>query len=495
MNTQTFRTRGPRGRRLQYLGVLAQILVLIALMFSAVVLFARPVLGSDRPNVILCMADDQGWGDVAYNGHPVIKTPHLDAMSQSGLRFDHFYAAAPVCSPTRGSVMTGRNPNRFGCFAWGHPLRPQEITIAERMQQAGYATAHFGKWHLGSVLKDSPVSPGKSGFDQWLSAFNFYDNDPILSREGKAVEMKGESSIIAADAAIDFIKQQNALDKPFFAVVWFGSPHSPHRAAAEDLEHYQGMKDANWMGEITGLDRAVGKLRASLRELGIQDNTLFWYTSDNGGLKTASSGGRGKKGDIYEGGLRVPAIIEWPARIPSARATDIPAITSDIYPTLVDLLNLPSDNQPVLDGISLVPLIEGSMRHRDKPLGFWKTNQGGISTPHDQWMRQELAAQRAGRDYHDASRLVSDAGQIKQTFPRDRHPGHAAWTDWPWKLHKITKAKGQNERVRWELYNLSTDPDESTNIADDQPDRVASMQQALNQWLASVVDSLNGKDY
>jgi len=139
---------------------------------------------SRKPNIVLCMADDQGWGDMAYNGHPVLKTPNFDAMAASALRFDRFYAAAPVCSPTRGSVMTGRHPNRFGCFKWGHTLRPQEITIAEALKTAGYVTGHFGKWHLGSVRKSSPVNPGASGFDEWFSAPNFFDNDPILSREG-----------------------------------------------------------------------------------------------------------------------------------------------------------------------------------------------------------------------------------------------------------------------------------------------------------------------
>lgn len=449
---------------------------------------------ADRPNIILCMADDQGWGDTAYNGHPLLKTPHLDSMAASGLRFDHFYAAAPVCSPTRGSVMTGRNPNRFGCFAWGRPLRPQEITIAERLQAAGYVTGHFGKWHLGSVLKDSPVNPGNSGFDHWLSAFNFYDNDPVLSREGVAVEIKGESSIIAADAAIEFIREQAQASKPFLAVVWFGSPHSPHQAAAQDRAHYQGQKQADWLGEITGLDRAVGKLRSALKENGVSDNTLFWYTSDNGGLKTESSGGRGKKGVIYEGGLRVPAIIEWPGRIKSPRISQIPATTSDIYPTIMDLLDIELAGQPTLDGISLVPVIDGSSDTRDKPIGFWKTNQGGISTPSDQWMREELAAQQAGKDYHDASRLVSDAGEIKTQFPRDLHPGHAAWTNWPWKLHKITGTK-KNATVKWELYDLQHDPMETTNLAKMHPDRVRSMQAELDQWLGSVVDSLNGKDY
>ncbi|KAA5541398.1 sulfatase-like hydrolase/transferase [Roseiconus nitratireducens] len=470
----------------------------VAIILTVVVAFtcttALDAASDERPNIVLVMADDQGWGDTGYNGHPLIKTPVLDEMAGSGLRFDHFYAAAPVCSPTRGSVLTGRTPNRFGCYSWGRPLRPQEITLAERLQSAGYVTGHFGKWHLGSVLEGSPVNPGQSGFDHWLSAFNFYDNDPVLSREGKAVELKGESSMVAADAAIDFIQNQVQADKPFLAVVWFGSPHSPHRAAPEDRALYAGEKRADWMGEITGLDRAVGKLRDALTGAGVRENTLFWYTSDNGGLVPESSGGRAKKSSIYEGGLRVPAIIEWPAVIQSPRVTEIPATTCDIYPTVMDLLGIDTDQQPVLDGISLEPIIRGQRQQRNKPIGFWKTDQSGISTPHDQWMRQELQAQQQGQDYFDRSRLVSDAGQIKPAFAAGHFPGHAAWLDWPWKLHRIETKKGESP-VSFELYNLGTDPMETEDLASQQPERVAAMRPQLREWLQSVVDSSNGQDY
>ncbi|MGC9326012.1 MAG: sulfatase-like hydrolase/transferase, partial [Candidatus Hinthialibacter sp.] len=292
-----------------------------------------------KPNIVLCMADDQGWGDMAYNGHPVLQTPHFDAFASSALRFDRFYAAAPVCSPTRGSVMTGRHPNRFGCFKWGHTLRPQEITLAEALKTAGYTTGHFGKWHLGSVESGSPVNPGASGFDEWLSAPNFFDNDPILSREGNAVPLQGESSMITVDAALEFIRRQAESPQPFFAVVWFGSPHNPHIALDEDRRLYSDEKEnvQHFYGEITAMDRAFGKLRRELRELGVHENTILWYCSDNGGLPNlGATGGRGHKAQIYEGGLRVPAMLEWPARIPHPQPNAVPCCTSDIYPTLLD---------------------------------------------------------------------------------------------------------------------------------------------------------------
>jgi len=304
---------------------------------------------SRKPNIVLCMADDQGWGDMAYNGHPVLKTPNFDAMAASALRFDRFYAAAPVCSPTRGSVMTGRHPNRFGCFKWGHTLRPQEITIAEALKTAGYVTGHFGKWHLGSVRKGSPVNPGASGFDEWFSAPNFFDNDPILSREGVAVQTQGESSMVTVDAALEFIGKHSGGPRPFLAVVWFGSPHGPHQAIEEDRVVYndQDKKLQHFYGEITGMDRAFGKLRKGLRTLGIDKSTILWYCSDNGGLpKVGTTGGRGNKGNIYEGGLRVPAILEWPVRISNPRATEVPCNTSDIYPTLLEITGVRMKNQP-----------------------------------------------------------------------------------------------------------------------------------------------------
>ena len=278
-------------------------------MLSCLVLIGACVTAqpatTEKPNIVLVMADDQGWGDVAYNGHARVKTPNFDRMAAEALRFDRFYAAAPVCSPTRGSVMTGRHPNRFGCFKWGYPLRPQEITIAEALKTAGYTTGHFGKWHLGSVRKGSPVNPGASGFDCWFSAENFYDNNAILSREGVAVQTEGESSMLAVDAAIDFIRESVTAEKPFLAVVWFGSPHSPHQAVEEDRAPYADLppRDQHFLGEVTGMDRAFGKLRGEIKELGIRDNTILWYTSDNGALpKVGSTGGhRGQQGKGLRG--------------------------------------------------------------------------------------------------------------------------------------------------------------------------------------------------
>ncbi len=382
---------------------------------------------AEPPNIVLVMADDQGWGDMAYNGHPVLKTPNFDQMAASGLRFDRFYAAAPVCSPTRGSVMTGRHPNRFGCFKWGHTLRPQEITLAEALKTAGYTTGHFGKWHLGSVRKGSPVNPGASGFDEWFSAPNFFDNDPILSRQGTAVQTTGESSMVTVNAALEFIQECTSQEKRFLAVVWFGSPHGPHQALAEDRLPYADQPERlqHFYGEITAMDRAFGKLRDKIGRLGIRENTILWYCSDNGALpEVGSSGGRrGHKGQVYEGGLLVPAIIEWPARIQQPQATSVRCNTSDIYPTLLEITGVSIANQPPLDGISLLPLIDGGVAQRRKPMGFWDYPVAGIRTPSKEWMTELLAAQQAGHEPDDEQKLRLDAGKIETQYSETELPG------------------------------------------------------------------------
>lgn len=449
---------------------------------------------SGKPNIILVMADDQGFGDVGYYGHPVLKTPNLDSMAATSLRFDRFYAAAPVCSPTRASVVTGRHPNRTGCFSWGHAIRPQEITIAQALKSKGYKTGHFGKWHIGSVYKNSPVNPGACGFDEWLSAPNFFDIDPILSRKGQALQTTGESSIVIVDAAIDFIRDNTKKTDPFLAVIWFGSPHLPHKTNDKFGQPYTGQKKKKaFYGEISGIDFAVGKLRDELKKLNVEKNTLLWYCSDNGGLKGFGvTGGRGHKGQIYEGGLRVPAIMQWPARITKPMVTNMPCNTSDIFPTLLDIAGVKLNNTHPLDGMSLTPLIAGRIKNRPKPMGFWSYPEKGISTPSDKWMAQLLQTQKQGNEITDPVRLCLDAGTIKKQYPKDSFPGHAAWLDWPWKLHRI---ENDNGNIIWELYDLANDPNEKNNVLVQNAKKADSLKAQLENWQRSVIDSLNGKDY
>lgn len=172
------------------------------------------------PNIVLCMGDDHGWDETSYNQHPFLQTPNLDAMAAGGLRLDRFYAAHPTCSPTRGSVLTGRHPNRYGTFRPNYSIRPEEITIAQLLRQRGYATAHFGKWHLGPVKADSPTNPGAMGFDTWLSHDNFFELNPVLSRDGKPpATYAGESSEVLVNAATEFMESCRRQDRPYFVVI------------------------------------------------------------------------------------------------------------------------------------------------------------------------------------------------------------------------------------------------------------------------------------
>ena len=343
---------------------------------------------ASRPNIILCMTDDQGWGDTSYNGHPELKTPNLDAMAAAGIRFDRFFSAHPMCSPTRASCLTGRSPTRYKCMTWGHDLPLREVTIAEAVKTAGYATGHFGKWHVGGIphaaggtgrgLPESfcpkPRHPGNQGFDEWWSCGNHYEiGHEYIYHNGKQVPpLEGDTSDVLMDVALKWIGKQAQNDKPFLALIWFPSPHGPHKPTPEYAAPYAkyGKRKANYYGELAGVDHAMGTLRKALRELKIADNTMLWFCSDNGAGSPGSTGGLpGGKKWLTEGGTRVPGILEWPARVKKPFATTAPACTMDFYPTTLDLLGIkmPDQIEPI-DGISLLPLIDGKMDRRPTPM-------------------------------------------------------------------------------------------------------------------------------
>ncbi|MEX0715961.1 MAG: sulfatase-like hydrolase/transferase [Planctomycetaceae bacterium] len=451
-------------------------------------------VAAERPNIILCMTDDQGWGDVGYNGHPRLQTPVLDEMAAKGLRFDRFYAADPVCSPTRASVLSGRHPIRSAVFSWGLPLRPQEFTIAEGLKRGGYATGHFGKWHLGDVGADDATSPGAQGFDEWVSSPNFYENDPLFSHNGKVIETKGESSMVTVEKALEFVGAAAKMKQPFLAVVWFGNPHLPHEAEPELRELYKDLPAnlQNYYGEITGVDRAMGRLRERLRELGIADDTIVWFTADNGHLPPGTAAGlRGQKSQVWEGGIRVPTVLEWPARVKQPRRIAVPSGTVDIYPTLLEIAGVTVDDQPgPVDGESIAALIEGREFAREKPLGFWKYSTAGSPTQSNKILR-EMQAMQNGEEVANPTRFPD--WRITRQYPEDRFPGHAAWIDGKWKLHRIAGRGAGGEQ--WQLYDLENDSAEETDVAANQADVVNRMRGELEEWQKSVLRSLNGKDY
>ncbi len=468
-----------------------------------------------RPNIILAMGDDHGWEETGYNGHSQLRTPVLDEMAAAGLRFDRFYAAHPSCSPTRGSVMTGRHPNRYGTFTPGMSIRPKEITVAHILRKAGYATGHFGKWHLGPVKAASPTNPGVMGFDEWFSHDNFFELNPHMSRNGGPPRRyEGESSQIIVDETIRFIGEAGKQGRPFLAVVWFGSPHEPYSGLAKDLALYDNLPNeyaektvsltSNETGlrvkrplrdvlreryaEITAMDRAIGTLREFLDREGLRQNTLIWYCGDNGTPRSgvAESPLRGRKGQMFEGGIRVPGLIEWPARIEKPRATTVNAVTSDMLPTICELVGQPLPDRP-LDGISLVDLIDGKMKSRPSPIEFWS-----------------FATARRGKQPYIDPKLQEgttptaklSAGALTRNFRNNHHPsiveqdysGERTILDNRYKL--LIGRKGEVE-----LFDLLNDPAETTNLADDQPATAKKLQRQMRQWQTSVLNSLMEADY
>jgi arylsulfatase A-like enzyme len=332
----------------------------------------------------------------------------------------------------------------------------QEKTIAQALRGAGYVTGHFGKWHLNGmrgpgapVLATDRRHPGVFGFDEWVSVTNFYDLNPIMSRMGDIDEFEGDSSEIAVAEAIKFIDKHRAGTKPMFAVIWFGTPHNPFRALPADRQQFEQLdnQSANHYGELAAMDRSIGTLRQRLRDVGVADNTLLVFCSDNGGLPKIApetvGGLRGHKGTVYEGGLRVPGIIEWPAVIKTPRVTSYPACTMDLFPTLVDVLQLPASAiiQPV-DGISLKPLLTSEQGARPQPIPF-------------------------------------------------RYQGKAALVD---NRYKLICPKISQQPV-FQLYDLEADPGESRDIAADQPEIAQRMARELMTWNDTVESSFAGKDY
>lgn len=411
-------------------------------------------LAAAKPHIIFVMADDMGWGQTGYRNHPVLKTPHLDEMAASGLRFERFYAGGPVCSPTRASVLTGRSHDRTGVLTHGYALRIQEKTIAQTLKGAGYVTGHFGKWHLNGlrgpgapIFAGDPHGPAAFGFDEWVSVTNFFDQDPLMSRGGTFEQMHGDSSEVAVAEAVKFLEAHRASGRPMFAVIWYGTPHSPFKALDPDKAPFGSLDEtsAHHYGELAAMDRSIGTLRRKLRDLGIAQDTLLVFCSDNGGLPgiTPETVGelRGHKGSLFEGGLRVPGIIEWPAVI-HPRVTQYPACVMDLFPTVIDLLGLPESSmtKPV-DGISLKPLFATDLHERGTPIGFRYTS--------------------------------------KRALVDDRY-----------KLLTNDLASG-----KFELYDLIADPKESQDLCAAQSEVFARMKQQLLDWNASMDASFAGKDY
>ncbi len=390
----------------------------------------------------------------------------------------------------------------------GH-LPSEEVILAEALKNAGYATGHFGKWHLGALSKtvkqsyfpgpvdpDTYSPPWKNGFDECFSTesmmptYNPYyhvggdygtddyrhvQNVPVEKGQrtdgfrwrdhywtgpGQIVDewLEGDDSEIVMDRALDFIGRKVEAKQPFLSAIWFHTPHTPIVAGPEDRERYANlpMEAQHWFGCVTAMDRQIGRLRASLRTLDIADNTLVWFCSDNGPsyIHDWNSAGplRGKKATLWEGGIRVPAILEWPGRFRKPHTVKTPVSTSDFYPTLLSIAGASVVHQPQLDGLDVMPILEGKQKEREVPIAFQSPLKG------KRWEKQE------GKE---SMVLV----------------GHR---------YKLASFDGG---ATYQLYDLIEDVGETTDFAGQHPEIVQDMRTQLEEWMASCAHSARGEDY
>jgi arylsulfatase A len=416
---------------------------------------ATLVADEARPNVIIFLADDLGYGDLGCYGHTVIKTPHLDRFAREGMRFTQCYAACPVCSPSRAAILTGRTPYRNGVFTWIPAesflhLRTSEITLPKLLREAGYCTCHVGKWHLnGDLLDPKQPQPSDHGYDWWFATQNnahpSHQNPDNFVRNGQPVgKLEGYSALLVVQEAIQWLRKHRDPRKPFFLTVWTHEPHLPIESAREFLGLYPDLDSsdpdcAQHHANVSQLDHAFGNLMLTLDELGLRNNTLVVFTSDNGpegaGTKDrtrGSTGGlRGRKRSLYEGGIRVPGIIRWPNRIAPGTVCDTPIIGSDLFPTVLAAAGVAAPKDRTLDGVNLLPLLAGKPLTRPIPM-YWR--------------------------YHAAP-----------------GPFKVAMRDGDWKI------LADLGFTQFELYHLGNDPKETQNLADKHPDKLDELRDRLRK--------------
>ena len=339
----------------------------VAFLLAAQWVFAA----SPRPNVVVVMTDDQGFGDLGVHGNPHLRTPALDRFAREGVQFARFYVS-PVCSPTRASLLTGRYHYRTGVLHTSRgaaKMHGEEVTIAERLQAAGYRTGIFGKWHVGD---NYPMRPSDQGFGEALihksGAIGMQSDspnsyfDPRLWHNNAPLPTKGYCTDVFFDAALKFIEENR--ERPFLVYLPANAPHAPLDVPARYSDRYKAMgldeTTARVYGMVENLDENFARLLATLDRLKLRENTLVIFLTDNGAQQARFNAGlRGRKGTIYEGGIRVPAFFQWPARIAGQRTLDRIAAHIDLHPTLLEACGVSADGGPALDGASLLPLLTG----------------------------------------------------------------------------------------------------------------------------------------
>ena len=479
------------------------------LTFFCFLLLVCPGFAKDKPpNVVTLLVDDLGYRDIGCYGGPV-KTPVLDKLAAGGVRFTDFHSGAPTCSPSRATFLTGRQHRRTGVYSviterlHKMHLLESETTIAEVLKENGYATAHFGKWHLGMPVhnRENPT-PGDHGFDYWFGLVNGADpshEDPTnFLRNGKRVgPMKGYSCQIVVDEALTWLDEKRGADEPFFLNLWFNEPHAVIAAPDEIVSQYGALDDqaAMYNGTIDNTDRAIGRLVAKLETLGELDNTIIIYSSDNGSYLQERNGElRGKKGALFEGGHRVPGIFYWKDGIPGGRVEEEPAGAVDLLPTLCGLIGIDNLGGVHLDGSDLAPLLTRSGTFtRHQPL-FWMSEANMVMRVGDHTL---FASSTAGSpiDFKTADRLMK---QIKEVLGDDLEK-ELGGMDFRSRLFNGRFANPEANRLRdqhrdlyyfneaWipelkkggigrvQLYDLSKDLRQQNEIAKESPELVARM--------------------
>jgi arylsulfatase A len=438
----------------------------------------------DHPNILVILVDDLGYGDLASYGHPTIRTPNLDRLAGEGVRFTDFYSAAPVCSPARAALLTGRIPVRTGIYDWIPPgsdmyLATDETTVAEILRGAGYRTAVFGKWHLNGALDADQPQPDDHGFEHWFATAGFASpshRDPFnFVRNGEELgPQHGYACQLVTDEVLRWLREDREPTRPFFAYVAYHEPHEVIASPPEIVATYpatQNPQEAEYFANVTNLDLAIGRLLAVLDELGLADSTFILFTSDNGpemlnrhpqAQRSYGSAGplRGKKLQLWEGGIRVPGIVRWPGRAAPGSVSQVPVSGIDLLPTLCSVAGVPLPAGLELDGADVTPVFGGRDPDRTVPL-FWY---------HYKAWGGPRAVLREGRWKLDG---FWDGPEVLRSDSSTMRPGDL-------ELLRTLKL------VRFELYDLESDPGERHDAAARHPEVLARMRSEMETLLAEV---------
>ena len=456
-------------------------LILIGLSFQTEC-FATPSTESSsiRPNFIVILVDDLGYGDLGVYGNEIIHSPNIDKLAVEGMKFTNFYASAPMCSPSRAGLLTGRAPYRMGVYDWIAPnaemhLPDSEQTVATLLRDTGYATALSGKWHLNGVFNTTAQpQPDDHGFDYW---FGVQYSQPHLNpkdfyRNGKVVETPGYAADIVADDAIQWLSKTRDKNKPFFQFVNFLEPHEPIMSPPDLVNKYNkhGIK-AEYYANVENLDAAIGRIIKTVEEQGLDDNTLIIFTSDNGPAeytpngyfnKSHASAGpfKGYKRSMFEGGIRVPGIVRWNKHIMAGQISDQPISNVDILPTLLSLANVSIPSDLKLDGSDISSVFTAKNIERLTPL-HWHF--------YDPWGGPQSLL-RQGDLMIGASWNTGDFHVRKAIY----HPREKAIID-------------DAKLINFKLYDLSNDVHQDNDVAKLYPEKFEQMKSKLVALHADVM--------